>query len=60
MRRHQLTDGEWRLAEPYLPRQARGGEWNDRRTTRSGMLGVLRTGALWRNLPERTGHWQST
>jgi transposase len=59
MRRHELTDGEWRLVEPLLPRQARGGRWNDHRTTLSGMLWVLRTGAPWRDLPERFGRWQS-
>jgi transposase len=59
MRRHELTDGEWRLVEPLLPRQARVGRWNDHRTTLSGMLWVLRTGASWRDLPERFGRWQS-
>ena len=59
MRRHELTDGEWRLVEPLLPRQARGGRCNNHRTTLSGMLWVLRTGAPWRDLPERFGRWQS-
>jgi transposase len=59
MRRHELTEGEWRLVEPLLPRQARGGGWNDHRTTLSGMLWVLRTGTPWRDLPERFGRWQS-
>ena len=45
MRRHEFTDVEWRLVEPLLPRQVRGGRWNDQRTTFSGMLWVLRTSA---------------
>lgn len=59
MRRHERTDGEWRLDEPLLPRQSRGGRWNGHRTTLGGMLWVLRTGAPWRDLPERFGRWQS-
>jgi transposase len=59
MRRHQLTDGEWRLVEPLLPRQARSGRWNDHRTTLSGMLWGVRTGAPCRDLPEPFGRCQS-
>lgn len=59
MRRHELSDEGWRLVAPLLPRQARGGRWNDHRTTLSGMLWILRTGAPWRDLPERFGRWQS-
>ena len=36
-----------------------GGRWSDHRTTPSGMLWVLWTGAPWRDLPERFGRWQS-
>lgn len=59
MRRHELSDEDWRLVAPLLPKQARGGRWNDHRTTLSGMLWILRTGAPWRDLPERFGRWQS-
>ena len=59
MRRHELSDEEWALVSPMLPRQARGGRWNDHRTTLGGMLWILRTGAPWRDLPERFGPWQS-
>lgn len=51
MRRHELSDEDWRLVAPLLPKQARGGRWNDHRTTLSGMLWILRTGAPWRDLP---------
>lgn len=59
MRRHELSDAEWGVVGPLLPEQGRGGKWNDHRTTLSGMMWVLRTGAPWRDLPERFGKWPS-
>lgn len=59
MRRHELSDEEWTLVEPLLPKQRRGGKWNDHRTMLNAMMWVLRTGAPWRDLPERFGKWQS-
>lgn len=57
--RGDLSDSQWALIAPLLPRQGRGGRWNDHRTTFDGMLWVMRTGAPWRDLPERYGKWQS-
>jgi transposase len=57
--RGDLSDEQWRLIAPLLPKQARGGRWNDHRTTFDGILWVLRTGAPWRDLPERYGKWGS-
>ena len=57
MRRFELTDERWTLIEPVLPRQARGGRWNDHRATLDGMLRVLRCGSPWRDMPERYGSW---
>ncbi len=59
MRRHGLSDDDWAIVAPLLPKQGRGGRWNDHRTTLGGMLWILRTGAPWRDLPERFGPWQS-
>ena len=59
MRRHELSDEEWALVAPLLPRQRRGGKWNDHRTMLSAMMWILRTGAPWRDLPERFGKWPS-
>lgn len=59
MRRHELSDEQWALIEPLLPRQGRGGKWSDHRTMVNGMMWTLRTGAPWRDLPERFGKWQS-
>jgi transposase len=45
---------------PLLPRnQRRGGRWRDHRTVVNGILWKLRTGAPWRDLPERYGPWQT-
>src|SRR3712207_5117969 len=40
MRRHKLTDFEWKIIEPLLP---------------NGILWRLRTGSPWRDIPERYG-----
>lgn len=59
MGRGDLSDAQWSLIKGLMPVQERGGTWNDHRTTVDGMLWVLRTGAPWRDLPERYGKWQS-
>ena len=47
------SDARWRLIDPLLPKQKRGGKWSDHRLMFDGILWVLRTGAPWRDLPER-------
>ena len=61
MARHQLTDEQWDAVEPLIPRkEARTGRPpEDRREMLDGILWVLRTGAPWRDLPERFGPWQT-
>ena len=59
MGRGDTSDAQWRLIEPLLPKQKRGGRWNDHRLMFDGILWVLRTGAPWRDLPERYGPWGS-
>jgi transposase len=60
IRRHELTDAEWALLEPLLPGNSRQGHrWADHRTVLNGILWRLRTGAPWRDLPERYGNWKS-
>ncbi|MCG3123901.1 MAG: hypothetical protein GIKADHBN_02339 [Phycisphaerales bacterium] len=57
--RGDLNEAQWRLIEPLLPTQKRGGKWNDHRLMFDGILWVLRTGSPWRDLPERYGKWGS-
>jgi len=55
-----LTDAEWCILNPLLPaRGERGPAVADRRRTVNGILWVLRTGAPWRDMPERYGNWNS-
>jgi transposase len=57
MKRHELTDAEWGLiADLFPPRpRKRGGQWKDDRLMLNAILWRLRTGAPWRDLPERYG-----
>jgi transposase len=58
--RGDLTDQEWRILDLLLPdRGERGPPIPDKRRTVNGVLWVLRTGAPWRDLPERYGNWNS-
>ena len=62
MSRGDLTDAQWERLAVHLPREKtgkRGGQWKDHRLILNGMLWVLRTGAPWRDMPERYGAWQT-
>ncbi|MFZ4185393.1 transposase [Streptomyces pseudogriseolus] len=60
MRRHELTDQEWELLAPLIPRAATGQQM------RGGPAGHQRhglqdphTGISWRDLPEHHGPWKT-
>ena len=55
MARYDLSDEEWRLVEPLLPKPGKGRHRVDDRRVVNGIFYVLRTGAPWRDLPERYG-----
>src|ERR1700745_169513 len=55
MSRYDLTDFEWRVIEPLLPNKPRGVPRVDDRRVLNGIFSVLRSGAPWRDLPERYG-----
>jgi transposase len=59
--RGDLTDKEWNLLEPMLPpeRGREGRPANDNRIILNGILWRLRTGAPWREMPDRYGKWNS-
>ena len=59
-RRHGLSDAAWRRLEPLLPRRARTGRPpKDHRAIIDALLWLGKTGAPWRDLPERFGPWRT-
>jgi len=60
MRRHELGDEQWEFVKELLPERAGTGRPRvNLRSVLNGILWILRTGAPWRDLPERYGPWQS-
>ena len=58
--RGELTDAAWARIEPLLPATGgRGGRWRDHRQVIDAILWQARTGAPWRDLPERYGPWKT-
>ena len=59
MTRQMLTDEQWeRIAQLLPPPRGRGRPYEgDHRSTIEGILWIARTGAPWRDLPERYGKW---
>ena len=56
MRRFELSDEQWGRVEGLLPgRPGRSGDNN--RLFLDAVLWIARTGAPWRDLPERFGDW---
>ena len=59
-----LTNEQWEVLEPLIPdplrrSDGRGRPWRDSRDVLNGILRVLRTGAPWRDLPERYPPYQT-
>lgn len=49
-----LTDRQWSKIGPLLPKLSSWGRpWKDNRAVLEGILWILRTGARWKDLPER-------
>jgi transposase len=59
MNRHDLTNTQWERLQPLLPPQKphTGRPAANHRRILHGMLWIIRTGAPWRDLPERYGPW---
>lgn len=61
MSRGDLTEAEWRLLKDFLPAE-RGRKSRpalDNRMIVNGILWRIRTGAPWRDLPEKYGKWMT-
>jgi transposase len=60
MPRHGLTDAEWTRLRPLLPPRARTGRPpKDHRTIVDALLWLGKSGAPWRDLPQRYGPWRT-
>jgi transposase len=60
MRRHELEEHEWKLIEDLFPKpKGVGRPPADLRIVLNGIFWILRSGAPWRDLPERYGPWQT-
>ena len=60
-KRYELTSAQWQRIALLLPGKAGdpGRTAADNRLFVNGVLWVLRSGAHWRDLPERYGKWKS-
>jgi len=61
MRRYELTDEQWGRIEQLLPGKEGdpGAHGEDNRRFVNGVIWIARSGAPWRDLPERYGEWNS-
>ena len=62
IRRYELTDAEWERLQPYFPERQAGDKGRPKREPRdllNGIFWIARSGAAWRDLPERYGPWQT-
>ena len=62
IRRYEMEDQEWEQLAPYFEKEQRGNLGRPRRDARellNGILWIARSGAAWRDMPERYGPWQT-
>jgi len=61
MRRHEIADEPWGRIKDFLPGQPDdpGVTASDNRRFVNAVLWIAKTGAPWRDLPERFGNWNS-
>lgn len=61
IKRYELSETQWQRIAPLLPGKPSdpGRTGSDNRLFVNGCLWVLRSGAHWRDLPERYGRWKT-
>ena len=61
LRRHELNDEQWERIRHLLPGQPGqpGDNAKDNRQFLNAVFWIAKTGAPWRDLPERLGNWNS-
>jgi len=60
-RRYELTEQEWESVKELLPPEntGRGRPSKPNRDMLNGIVWIAKSGAAWRDLPERFGAWQT-
>ena len=61
-RRYEMSDSEWERVKDLLPPEYTGKPGRpsgENRTALNGILWIARSGAPWRDLPERYGSWST-
>lgn len=62
MHRYELTDAEWERISKYFPDKVPGTRGRPPKPIRpviNGIVWVAKSGAPWRDLPERYGPWET-
>lgn len=62
MRRYELTDSEWEMIRKYFPEKEPGTPGRPPKPHRpiiNGIVWIARSGAPWRDMPERYGPWET-
>lgn len=61
MRRYEISDDNWERIAPLLPgkKSDPGRTAEDNRRFINAVLWIARSGAAWRDLPERFGRWDT-
>ena len=62
IKRHELTDEQWERIRDLVPPERsdkKGRPARDNREMINAAIWILKTGAPWRDLPERYGSWSS-
>ena len=61
-KRYELSDEEWSRIKDYIPsdkQKRQGRPAKDNRQMMNAILWIARSGAPWRDLPERYGPWET-
>lgn len=62
MRRYELIDNEWERISKYFPEKEAGTPGRPPKPSRplvNGIIWIARSGAAWRDMPERYGSWET-
>lgn len=61
LHRHAISDADWDRVKDLLPGRPGQSGWlaSDNRLFLDAVLWIAKTGAPWRDLPERFGNWNS-